>query len=865
MKKIILTIITICAISMALVSCEGLFGNDNNGTDPAGEKQVYRQIIIENTDLNILEARLAITDITGMIPTAVFNDSEKKDGEIVFGNTDREVTSLAKEALLDEISKSTKYDCGYIIYCDGKNVAIYWQLDGMDTIAIADFVKKCVTDKRLVLTEGVCAVGLYKKTDYENERYWLALSAMATEDEVSALRSLYSYYEGEKIVDWMANLYDPDRGAFYYSISARDNAGFLPDVESTRQVTQLIASSGGMKHRNDLPAEIKEKILEFTLNMQSPTDGYFYHEQWAQDKSKLNTDRYGRDISSALGIISDLNIDLDGDGIEDDVYPLYCAPNGTKCARHYGKDEECSFPVATSYYTDRIAASVTTSLTEGVSAAVSRAQNSYVSATAVSSHPDYSSREAFRAWLLEYNASIKEDSGKAHNLSAIAGEIRAHGYDDIVVDHLKQVQEEVYQEQLAAGEEPTGLWQRNVNYKAVWGLLKYASYYNNSYHGAMDWKYIPHIINTCIKVIAMPLEDGAVAANDIYNMWQGILRVINHVKTYYGDSKVNEIYMQVRENAAELISNSLVKLEPFKRNDGSFSYRSTGNSLSTIYGTAISLGLVEGDVNAVSLCCQMYEAIYTALGYSTVPLFSRADGERFVDTLLHCESITKKEQKNEIYDFDDGEFPTNISTNVRGPGSEIVITENPDDSSDNVLHLLSNAITSGGGNDYVTVTSYLNPGECYVLDLDMYISSENNDSGYSFQVYYGETFMIAFSVKSNGVNIAMDKSGSGDLGATLVTVPFNTWFRFTMECHMPNDSNGLDTPVARIWIDEEFVAETTDFCDTNGNGNYIEGFTTVKFWSMRKKASNFYFDDIYASKEQREYYDGDEEFTDVRN
>lgn len=853
-KKILLAIAAL-TIVFALSSCAGLFGDSGDNTPPTSDPTRYAQIIIESTDIDVLDVRNAVSDLMGMIPVMLYNDSVARDGEIVLGNSDRLVTKNAKATLESELAKSSKYDCGYIIYFDGKNIAVYWQLDDMNTIAISDFVKDWVEAKQLKLEAGAFKTGLYNRSEYENEKYWLSLEAVASPDVVQALKTLNSYYDGSQIVDWMANLYDPEIGAFYYSISARDNVGFLPDIESTTQITQLIVSSGAMKNRNDLPTEIKVKLLNFALGLQSANDGYFYHPQWPQDKDKLNTDRYGRDLSRALGIISDLNVDIDGDGIEDDIYPLYCAPNGTKCKLH--KDGgSCIFP--------QTEIPVSDALGLAVSAAVSKVSDSYVKATAsVSSHPDYSSREAFSAWLEAYNATIKENSGKAHNLSAISGEIRAHGYEDIVIAHLERVQAEVFEEQLAAGEEPTGLWQRSVDYNAVWGLLKYNSYFNSSNAKPMDLKYIPYIIKTCIKVIALP-ADGDYEANDIYNMWQAIQRVVNHVKSRYGTEEVNKIYEMLREDSASLIQNSILKLEPFKRSDGSFSYRTSGISPTTIYGTAIAMGVVEGDVNAVSLCVQMYEGVFTALGYSKIPLFTKSDGDRFVDTLLSSEPIRKNGTDNSVIDFEDGLIPNGVSASLKGPGSVAEIVDDPEGENGKVLHMHSMPI-EGSGSDSITIKPYNLGGACYVVDMDMYFTSENNGDKYSFQFYYGDAYMIEFYLYSNDIAIYADKSGSGTAGDLIARVPYDTWFRFTGECYMPNDVNDIDSPVLRIWIDEELVCETDDFLDKNGNGTYTDSFQTVKLWSMKKKETNLYVDNCFIAIVPKEFDEGDEEFYDARN
>ena len=52
-KKILLAIAAL-TIVFALSSCAGLFGDNGNDTPPAQETTRYAQIIIENTDIDVL-------------------------------------------------------------------------------------------------------------------------------------------------------------------------------------------------------------------------------------------------------------------------------------------------------------------------------------------------------------------------------------------------------------------------------------------------------------------------------------------------------------------------------------------------------------------------------------------------------------------------------------------------------------------------------------------------------------------------------------------------------------------------------------------------------------------------------------------
>ena len=118
-----------------------------------------------------------------------------------------------------------------------------------------------------------------------------------------ALRKLYDFY-GRDFYLWIAELYDPTRGAFYYANSARDNDGFLPDCESTCQALSMLKWLGMFpKSSMGIPDEDKPKLAKFIGDMQDPDDGYFYHEQWGK---KIGSSRKGRDLSQCLELLREM-------------------------------------------------------------------------------------------------------------------------------------------------------------------------------------------------------------------------------------------------------------------------------------------------------------------------------------------------------------------------------------------------------------------------------------------------------------------------------------------------------------------------------------------------------------------------------
>ena len=413
-----------------------------------------------------------------------------------------------------------------------------------------------------------------------------------------ALEKIRAFYDGAAIADWMAELYDPEIGAFYYSNSARDTEGYAPDIESTSQLLQRLEISGAFANWDNsyskaLPDDIKNKLIAYAQGMQSAEDGFFYHPQWKN--LSLSTARVGRDLGWTRGILSKLG-----------AQPLWDSPDGTKGVN-------------------------------GPPKATPSADSEQKKSTL-----ECETEEEYIAWLEKFNEGIKENSGNAHNMNALKGQIKGKGFTKATLDYLDRIQKEVFEEQTAAGEEPTGLWQKPVNYRAVWGLLKYMPFYNDPVDGR-QMKYAEQIVSTCVKVISMP-PDGKYYMNDLYNQWSGMTSLYGNVKKYTPEL-LPKLYDIVRANAAALIDNSLEKIKPFKQSDGSFAYKPDGHSLANIYGVPISLGLHEGDVNATALCCSMYKCIFACLGYDDVPLMSPEDGERFIAKISSAKPVSKNKME----------------------------------------------------------------------------------------------------------------------------------------------------------------------------------------------------------------------------
>ena len=129
------------------------------------------------------------------------------------------------------------------------------------------------------------------------------LEAKAGRETRLALEEMYSLW-GKSTYEWLAGLWEPEIGGFYYSESGRDHEGFLPDIESTLQAIGIVRSTGmldewGGSFYDAFPAWLREKLVSFTKSLADP-DGYYYHPQWGKD---IITRRRSRDLTWSISML----------------------------------------------------------------------------------------------------------------------------------------------------------------------------------------------------------------------------------------------------------------------------------------------------------------------------------------------------------------------------------------------------------------------------------------------------------------------------------------------------------------------------------------------------------------------------------
>ena len=174
----------------------------------------------------------AIFETTGKVPVYKAAGSEATEHEIIIGEADRNV-SRAAYRLLEE--KSELGYSGYVICSSGTSVAIAfteWESLELAVEAFLDGFYK-VSDGKIILESAVLAEKAFNLFEYYGEldeqimeERWATLEKYVDgtgyngKATVDAFKKLYSLYSDDAYF-WLANLWDPVTGGFYYS-----NPGF---------------------------------------------------------------------------------------------------------------------------------------------------------------------------------------------------------------------------------------------------------------------------------------------------------------------------------------------------------------------------------------------------------------------------------------------------------------------------------------------------------------------------------------------------------------------------------------------------------------------------------------------------------------
>ena len=431
---------------------------------------------------------------------------------------------------------------------------------------------------------------------------------------VAALHELYSIYSPD-VVDWFANLYDPRIGGYYYSNSARENEGFLPDIESTVFALGSFRGLGmASKFGGDifaaLPPFMKTQVGRFVKGLQDP-NGYFYHPQWGKELTDSQKPRRGRDLTMVARIFEWCGIS-----------PTYDTPTGIK---------------GDGLLADGTPARMT-----------SRAALPEAHDGGKAFDPVLQDKESFLEYLKGFEIDLDNPNTsyyvgsafecQATQIAARDKELAAAGADYRLADILAEWFEKYQDPETGIFSKPEHLGVRAIN-----GVLKIAGTY------ARLEKPFPNAVaafRSARNTIISDEEPNTVCW--VLNPWYSLTVIMNNVaetsrknNDYAAERQIAELRAEMIKNYPEMIRATARKLKKFRKPDGSFSYLQERTShISHEMPVAIS-GTNEGDVNSTNICCAgIVGHIFVMLKQEMIPFFTEADRMRYVAI------IEEKERNN---------------------------------------------------------------------------------------------------------------------------------------------------------------------------------------------------------------------------
>ena len=183
-----------------------------------------------------------------------------------------------------------------------------------------------------------------------------------------------------------------------------------------------------------------------------------------------------------------------------------------------------------------------------------------------------------------------------------------------------------------------GLWEEEINYSSVNGLMKLSGNYPALKVG------LPHAEASLRSAFFAAMSDERMKfVCEVYNPWATIGNIFRANKDTPDKAVLDSMRAELIESAPRLIEKTKEKIGVFGKGDGSYSYfKRMSSSISQGAPVAIP-GTNEGDVNATTICVgSTARCICAAFGLPMIPIFAPEDGELFFELLENAPAVVKK-------------------------------------------------------------------------------------------------------------------------------------------------------------------------------------------------------------------------------
>lgn len=795
-----------------LVSCAGK-QKDTLNTDDCIYSPSVDAVLVVGDGIEpkwVEQIKSAYKGVTGKEISVSDSESTSSAHEIVIGKANRDISNRAYRFLTYKLSEE---EVGYAAYSDGKSVAIAFDdtIYGVDAAldeAVSYIVGSLLSSQTLKLESGLVNLVFFDPIEWQEakdkineDKLWSEKLAhtisktggdsLLSEEIIKSIKELHNIYTSRgSTVTWLANLYDPKSGGFYYSNSARNNIGYLPDLESTAHAIGIVEAilTGYQGNLTDyFGEEIASRFVWFAKGMQSADNGYFYHPQWTREMVDENRLRRERDLANALDILKSFG-----------ASPIYDTPNGVRGDGILSNVNQMS------------SCEITLPLSAGRAIAVSsiavESGNLYI--------PAYlTTKEEFQNYLSSLDIvnntyEVAETLASKVNLILTRDEmLEEQGEDyrfaDVLVSWLSSYQKSA-----------TGLFvnKNKVSYGTIKNFCSVAKVYNGL------GKTIPYADKAIVSILSH-VRSGIEEIDEIHDIadtWSALTVLSTNLSACVSESE-KAYAKSARDNLylclPEMLNLTTQNLSIFLKIDGSFSTQPNGSSGKS-YGMPICVSSSdEGDVSATLLATKsIWLSVFNILGTRSVPIYNVADRMLFQKTLYDMGVIIKNEiNEAEPVDFENDEAgaeSTDAVLHFSSAGSAVVIRDEKSDS--NVLKISSPKFTGGDDRIDFNTSSTAKNATCSILDADICVLSTTAAGTFARIALSPNLYMISMKREGNTIYFCETSSASGnndyahDLG---VSVDVGEWFNLRVEYYLGT----RESVRIKVFFNGECVAVTDNF------------------------------------------------------
>ncbi len=897
MKKLLL-IITVLTM-LLLASCDKPEPENNGDNTPSGslvwdsETEVYFVSNVSGYERQVISDKF--TELTANYLTPYSDTKEKMPHELVVGPADRPISQAAYHLLDRNMTEDDDAE-GYVVLVQDGSVAVAYSSEAAYMEAINAFYDNCCVSDYYADNGPVYwdFYSLRAKAEQNREAMYEAgfakleqeLTEHGAENASEIVRGLKTYYSLIKTeqIYWLTDLYDPETGGFYHCNSARDNFGYLPDLESTNQ-TFLMLDRGGLfspigrveSGNAELPEFIVEPLSKWIKSLQDPESGFFYHPQWG---TSIGTARRGRDLDNAVTLFK-----ITGER------PYYDDPSGRMKGTLGAPGPNAPKPASA------LSSKLGTSVITAVSAIT----------PAASVFPPY--LQSLEAWKDYVNNLDINESGRSYsqgnNLAADWSLVKARGkeYEQYVIDYLNSTQ---YSD--------IGLWEYQnendynnedkVGYNGTNGLMKICVFY-----GELGYA-VPNAYNALLSTIKVGLYPNTDPKDETVcytlNIWTCLSSMMRNIKKYDPDNYPAAQKLLI-ENLPDLLGSAYDLQRTHLMDDGAFKYYER-RPMNGITGCANS---PESDTDSTMVATtstieNIYGTISATIGSVTkVPMWGPDDYYLFVNELANACEVYKNEipqaelitfndyfetdvvEGNELQPHDDMnlKLTTSFFTSqvVQRPGSNIADAdlalrlESLVETEYDALHGVDMPLKDEDGNQimapapansYITVGNSFGTGNCYSFEAD--ILFDKADVGQVMELYFMDSglgsnfYMTGFAFI--GYNSGSDRyvkfydlyhGADGSANPNIYDkIKVGEWFNLRLEVYkvyVENEDETLTLELfTKVFIDDKYITVTDSAVLLSGKVNDID-VDKVMLSQYRYRGSVIYLDNILNEKKDVEY------------